>query len=213
MLPEMRLLYFDITRGNWIGFQAMRAEFGFLEALSIAVAMQLRLVFRHPFSEYNKTNQVDARGRLSQRQMAPMIALYTVMQEKGYAKERAIEALRRISAAVAVEFLKFNVPIVRKQDWAGRSRDEKMGFLNKITSRFFNAEAESSLSEDDSFQFNVSKCYFAYYAQVLGVKELGPLFCESDRMFFDHYQKDIRFERNQTLAIQGQPCDFQFFWK
>ena len=66
---------------------------------------------------------------------------------------------------------------------------------------------------ETEFAINVHHCHFASYAIQLQVPELGPIFCESDRFFFEHYQEEVDFDRSQTLAIDSKPCDFRFRWK
>ena len=73
-------------------------------------------------------------------------------------------------------------------------------------------EADTKLEGDDTFIINVQQCHFATYAQMLELPEVGAIFCAADRYFFEQFQKDIKFERTQTLARDGKPCDFKFNW-
>ena len=163
----------------------MVQNLGLFKALSLAIRMQFEMVFNNPFNKINKEQAPSAKAKLSQRQMGPVLVIYDILRKDGFSEEEAIDFLKKLSHEVAVEFLKFNIPDIEKNRWANESRETKLGVLQKITSRFFNAEADIHLDDADNFSFNVNKCYFAYYAKELGYQKLAPIFCASDKFFFD----------------------------
>jgi len=209
----LRLLYFDLTQGNRIGGQFIINELGWLKGTQILFRLKWKQTYDNPFNEINLQAVPTSKQRLSQRQMAPLVILYRLLLSDGFPTEQALDICGRLSKKVAVAFLDFSIPQIRKVDWSGESAERKTQMLNKITERFFNAESETELKPNDEFVINVQACHFASYAMQLGVPELGPLFCESDKYYFDHFQKEVNFGRTQTLAIEGRPCDFRFNWK
>ena len=121
--------------------------------------------------------------------------------------------LSKLGTEVGVAFLQFNVPRIRASEYEGLSRRQKLSKLKNITQRFFNAKAELKLDPENNIHFTVNVCYFARYAQLLNVPELGPLFCASDKIYFQKHQPEIKFIRTVTLAEDNQPCDFYFQWQ
>jgi len=213
MINSLRLFYFDNTIGNSAALKILTQELGWGDALSLVIKLKWRLFYRPPFRELNQKNRPTEKEKLSQRQMAPMVVLYELLIENGYSQKYTIELLQTLGDSVATAFLKFNVPIIKRADYGGLPQQEKLSLLTKITQRFFNAEAELSLDDNDNFGFQVNHCHFANYCKLLNLPELAPLFCSSDKLFFDTYQDDIVFFRSQTLAENNKPCDFSFTWE
>jgi hypothetical protein len=209
----MRLLYFDITQGNSIGARYIFRKFGVAKGAMILTKLKWRETFDNPFTSINEQNRPTRKQRLSQRQMAPLVIFYQVLQDYGYTKEEALNYSRDLSRQVALAFLKFNIPQLRRSGMEGRSPARKRLMLKRLTDRFFNAESDTEILDDGELRIDVHTCYFASYTRALGVPELGPLFCETDQFYFDHFQEEVDFNRTQTLAIEGKPCDFRFKWK
>jgi hypothetical protein len=208
----MRLLYFDLTQGNRIGMEVLFEQFKF-KALPLIAKLKYRELFDSPFKNINQHKKPTKNERLSQRQMAPLVILYQLLLKEGYSKNEALEYCHAISKAVAAAFLQFNVPTIKKSEWSGATIDNKKQMLNKIANRFFNIVSINELKPNDEFTITVNSCHFAQYSKALGVPELGPVFCATDRYYFEHFQKEVQFNRSQTLAIDGLPCNFSFTWK
>lgn len=208
----MRLLYFDLTQGNRIGIKILFKEFK-LDAISMIAKLKYRELFDNPFDKLNASKKPSKNEKLSQRQMAPLVILYRLLKEEGYSQEDALDYCLKISKEVAVAFLDYNVPPIRKKDWIGQPEEKKKRLLQKIANRFFNMTSINKLHPNDKFTIEVTGCKFAQYAKELGVPELGPVFCATDRYYFENFQPDVKFHRTQTLAIDGKPCDFMFTWK
>ena len=210
---KLDLLYFDLTKGNRIGMRFLIGEFGWVKGINIIANLKWREQFNDPFEAINRLQQPTKAQQLSQIQMRPLLILYLFMLNDGYPDDIALDTCRRLSHEVAVAFLKYNIPILRKADFEHKSDAEKRDLLNKITKKFFNMESTNDMTTGDELAIDVHTCHFAGYAIKLGVPELGPVFCESDRFFFEYYQHEVDFDRTQTLAIDGKPCDFRFRWK
>ena len=80
----------------------------------------------------------------------------------------------------------------------------------KIVERFPNTFGTLSVDENESYHFTVDACLFAAYCKQLGYENLGPIFCKADKMYFDQHQPNVKFNRVDTLAMNGKPCDFSF---
>ena len=208
----MRLLYFDLTQGNRIGTKFIIDELGWMRGARLIGQLKWNEAFDNPFKALNQNNKPTSNQKLSQRQMAPLVILYGLLQKEGYTKDAALEFCRKLSRNVAVAFLKYNIPEIKKSDWDGESQEHKLSMLNKLASRFFNAESDKEIHADNEFVLNIHTCHFASYAMQLNVPELGRVFCESDKYYFEQFQKEVDFSRTQTLAIDGRPCDFRFTW-
>jgi len=208
----MRLLYFDLTQGNRIGVSILFKHFK-LNAVPMIAKLKYRELFDSPLHSINQQKKPTKNERLSQQQMAPLVILYQLLKEEGYSQEDALKFCHEISQAVAVAFLQFNVPPIKKSEWEGQSTAKKKTMLNTIANRFFNITSKNELKPNDEFTITVNSCSFAQYAKILGVPELGPIFCATDRYYFEHFQKEVQFNRSQTLAIEGLPCNFSFNWK
>lgn len=209
----MRLLLFNIFRGNLIGFHVILKQFGFPKTVRIVSKMQYTLLFDNPFKVINKKKKPDRNARLSQKQMAPLIVLHDILLNEGIERDYIVSLLAVLCNEVAVAFLSFNIPVIKKEKYQTWPKQKKMFFLQKIAGRFFNAGAVLEMNNDDAFSMTVTHCYFSEYSESLGKCELGPLFCASDRCYFEKEQPDILFERNNTLAEDKKPCDFSFSWK
>lgn len=213
MINTLRLFYFDTTKGNSAALKILIKELGMSDAMTLSIQLKWRLFYHSPFNNINQLKRPNEQEKLSQRQMAPMIVLYDLLLEKGYTKDRIFALLQTLGNSVAIAFLQYNVPVIKREKYAKQSSAQKMHLLKKITQRFFNANAELSLDEKDNFSFQVNQCHFSSYCHTLGYPELASLFCSADRLFFEQYQNDIVFFRTQTLATDNKPCDFQFSWK
>ncbi len=213
-LGFMRLLYFDLTRGNRIGAQLILDEFGASKGASIIARLKWRELFDNPFKEINKQKRPSKNEKLSQRQMTPVVILYKILvEEEGLNSEEAVTFLKKLTQKAAIAFLKFNVPLIKKKKWQNKAINIQKRFFKRLKKRFFNATADLEIKEDKKILMTVTNCHFATYAKELNVIELGPLFCAADKLFFDRYQPDVTFHRTQTLMSDNRPCDFSFEWK
>ncbi|RME90167.1 MAG: hypothetical protein D6767_07270 [Candidatus Hydrogenedentota bacterium] len=213
-MSEVRFLYFDLIWGNSIALDTFIRRFGIFKSIKIILAVEWNLMWNHPFRELNKENPPDLQAKLSQKQMAPLIVLDKVLQKENYSKEERLAFLSELSAKVAKAFLNFNIPALSYAVWQKKTRYQKERFLHNLVNRFFNAKGEAKLSDDEqSFEYPVNFCYFAYYAHKLNVIHLGKLFCQTDKLFFEEERPEVQFYRSKTL-MEGKPyCDFRFQWK
>ncbi|MBJ80428.1 MAG: hypothetical protein CMH60_03840 [Myxococcales bacterium] len=213
MLAHLRLLYFELSRGYPLALKLLLQELGCIKMVIVVLKLQYRQWLQNPFKELNRTAPPNASEKLSQRQMLPAVLLYKILQNHGYNSEGAKSIVAKVVHQVAFEFLKFNVPTIKHNDVYELPRANQEKILNAITAKFFNATGQTEINNDNTFSFFVSKCSFAAYSKILGVPELAPIFCASDKAYFDACQPDVSLTRTKTLAENNLPCDFVFRWK
>lgn len=65
--------------------------------------------------------------------------------------------------------------------------------------------------DEESLQFNVTRCQFAEMYRRLGLEELGPILsCNRDAAMIEGFNPQIEFERTQTLMEGAEYCDFRY---
>lgn len=65
--------------------------------------------------------------------------------------------------------------------------------------------------DEQSLEFNVTRCQFAEMYRRLGLEELGPILsCGRDAAMIEGFNPDIEFERTQTLMEGAVFCDFRY---
>ena len=66
-------------------------------------------------------------------------------------------------------------------------------------------------SDEERFDFNVTRCRYAEMYRALGVPELGALFsCNRDAALIQGFNPDATFERTQTIMQGAAYCDFRY---
>jgi hypothetical protein len=65
--------------------------------------------------------------------------------------------------------------------------------------------------DDESLEFNVTRCKFAEMYRRLGLDELGPILsCGRDAAMIEGFNPEIEFRRTQTLMEGAEFCDFRY---
>lgn len=211
MKQDIQLLVFNSLIGNPKGFKLIVNQFGWAKGTAIVLKMQLNMLLNNPFSTINvNRDDISWKERLSQKQILPAFILYDTLISKGYSIDESVLAVEHVVTGVANEFLKFTVPAIKQQDIQSRGLVDRKEMFSKIVERFPNAFGTLSIDENESYHFTVDACLFAAYCKQLGYENLGPIFCKADKMYFDQHQPNVEFNRIDTLAINGKPCDFSF---
>ena len=139
----------------------------------------------------------------------PAAAVYRVMQENGYPQRDALRLIRKSVLETAKPTkaliercakLPFFFPLFRalcRLSMKGSYCGEEWRFIwRKNTS--------------DSIEWECHACiYFNRFSQY-GMKELTPIFCESDDVVYGH-MKNVRWGRTQTIGRGAEFCDFKFY--
>lgn len=63
---------------------------------------------------------------------------------------------------------------------------------------------------DSKYNYNIVTCKYANMYKELGLEELGFIFsCGRDGKMFGGFNRDIKFERTQTIMQGAEYCDFR----
>jgi hypothetical protein len=129
--------------------------------------------------------------------------------------DRALSIFREIMDRVAIPL---NEELQPSQSELGQL-DDPFAAFRKYLLAFFEAENRAGLHEyrvvedsDDAVAVDVTYCAFCEIPKRLGVIEACESGCYSDEVFFPGYLEPygVRFVRTQTLARNGDRCDFRF---
>lgn len=211
MKKDIQLWVFNSLIGNPKGFKLIVNQFGWAKGAAIVLKMQLNMLLNNPFHSLNMRREpLTWKERLSQKQILPAFILYDTLISKGYSIDESILTVENVVTGVANEFLKFTIPAIKQQDIQSRGLVDRKKMFTKIVERFPNTFGTLSVDENESYHFTVDACLFAAYCKQLGYENLGPIFCKADRMYFDQHQPNVKFNRVDTLAMNGKPCDFSF---
>ncbi len=64
--------------------------------------------------------------------------------------------------------------------------------------------------DKDEIQFNMKSCIYFETTKVYNCAEMCPLFCANDDVILGAFKPAIVFERNGTIALGQEVCDFHF---
>jgi len=155
---------------------------------------------------------VDRKEFLSRRQLGSAVLLDRNLRELTD-PETARELTGEIVREASVEFLSRNVPALRKNKVLQMTDSQRHRFFSNIQEKFFNADADITFRDDDELRLTVTRCRFVELLDEIGERDMAPLFCEGDRVFFDEHQPETIFERPEKISSGGKICDFRFSWK
>ena len=71
-------------------------------------------------------------------------------------------------------------------------------------------ETEWLVINDQEVSFNLHRCFNVQQLLAYGMPELTPIYCDLDSYLYMDISPHIRFNRTQTIAIDGEYCDFKF---
>ena len=133
------------------------------------------------------------------RVLAPLIRAFC----REFGKERALEVVRRAIQEMARE--------------SGRAAAAAHGgglasFKKNCIAKFNEGGALAVTprrDDDECCAFDVTRCKFAELYKELGCADLGAvLSCERDAALLEGFDKELEFERSETLMEGGSRCDF-----
>lgn len=154
----------------------------------------------------------DAGEVLSRRQIGPAVLLERRLRPVT-GNERAREITAGIVQAASIDFLRRNIPVLNRKRILGMTDAERSRYLDSIQRKFFNADASLTIRGDEALDLSITRCRFVELLDAIGERDMAPLFCEGDRVFFDRCQPEVELTRPETLACGGGKCDFRFQWK
>lgn len=143
----------------------------------------------------------------SHHYILPSIAIYTVLREY-LGMEQALSAFREIYFHAAYE----NAAFLRER--AASSEAFWRNFPHLM------AEGKTGESGGFSFQliadtpegaeFHVLRCPYLTFCMQYGCRELTPVFCECDDIFYGNIHPRLAWERDKTLGRGDALCNFKF---
>jgi hypothetical protein len=192
---------------------AVKTLFRELSAKDAAKTLALVMIDKSLGRPWNELpTPADTQESLSRRQIGPAVILNRRLREI-VPPERARELMRRIVVAGAVDFLSRNVPVMNKNRILSMDEHERERFLKSIKEKFFNADADMIVEGDEALNMRVTRCRFVELLESIGEKDMAPVFCEGDKIFFDERQFEILLDRPKTLSHGDEICDFRFKWR
>ncbi len=151
----------------------------------------------------------DKKEKLSREQAGPAVLLYRGLISC-LPEEEAFALTAKIILESSVIFLETIIPLLTPDSISSMSKDEGLGYITNIADKFFNADMGRIDHDETSFSYQVTRCRFPELMEKVGHKELAPLFCQGDLLFFNEKQPHVTLARTVTLAKEGKPCDFHF---
>lgn len=155
---------------------------------------------------------VDRKDALSRRQIGSAVLLDRALRTR-IPPDEARALVAEIVRIASVDFLGRNVPRLSRASILDMTPEKRSEFLEKIQSRFFNADADLTLKGDEALDLTIRRCRFVELLKTIGEPDMAAIFCEGDKDFFNNHQPDISLKRDKTLSCGDEICDFRFKWK
>lgn len=138
----------------------------------------------------------------------PRIALYKVLSEDVFLKEKVYEYMRK--------YMMDKVAVKKHKSTA--KMELVPGFYSIYSKIFLKIMRTTDLQQSvqkydkDYFDITIKKCLWHTACVENGCEELCRLFCDVDDVTYGGLKK-IGFTRTKTLGYGGDCCDFHFFRK
>ena len=182
------------------------AEFG--EEKGDAIYRETETLFQSFLASADYRDNDSIRKHM-QKNIFPVMAYYLVLQENGYAKEKAYEMTLKETQKMAA---------------MGREQNKKMTklpftyqifkmFCKKVMKKAYPPvgwETEWIRFDGQEIHLDLKTCLYVDVTTQHGCPELCTVFCKNDTTSFEGLAPKIRFERQSTLAEGGKYCDFHF---
>jgi hypothetical protein len=139
----------------------------------------------------------------------PGLALYSALRDDGVEKEAALaevqslllQAPSLLSATIApLRFTPDPFRVLRLVNKASLA----------VAYPFEGWDTEIVADTQNTFAFDISRCYYLDVFAAHGVPELTALYCQLDDVAFERLPPCVRWERTATLGRGGQCCDFRW---
>lgn len=135
----------------------------------------------------------------------PNIALYQILQERGFSKPESLELVREYSYFQAEKAHK----ILKKLFFLPKFQKVFRGFMKKGLTGMGFWESEILSNDAKNFKIDITKCLWHDTCNYFGCDEICEIFCSCDHIVFGNIKK-MDFIRSQTLGTNGEKCDFLF---
>ena len=195
--------------GARVAVRKMFSQLGAGPALKVLAGVAADQARGEPWRELSRP--ADTREALSRRQLGSAVLLYRNLCRVCEEPE-AYDLTAAIVREASVDFLRRNVPVIKKKKVLGMTDSRRRFYLRRIQQKFFNADADMTLDGDEGLLLTVRRCRFPELLKAVGDPQLAPMFCEGDADFFDQHQPEVQLERPEIISRGGAVCDFRFHW-
>lgn len=190
--------------------RTLLSELGLLKTATVFLDLARASTRGEPFGGLGPP--VDEQDELSRRQLASAVLLYRALKDN-LDQDQALALTGKIIEDASVDFLRLNVPVLRKKALLDMPGPERDAMFKSVGAKFFNADANIRMVDNKIVYFSVHRCRFVELLRRVGEPEMAVLFCKGDFRFFNEHQPDIALHRPQELSTGGAYCDFQFHLK
>ncbi len=208
-IPPTSLIRAEL-KGAGITLKRLLRRFGPGRTIVVLAGIAAAQAIGEPWRELGPP--ADRKEALSRRQLGAAVLL-----ERELRKHTSHRVARKITSEIvrksSVFFLSLYVPILKKDKLLSMPDEKRKKYLRRIQEKFFNADADLKIVREEQLLMPVSRCRFVELLEAIGERDMAPMFCAGDRIFFDTHQPDITLERTATLSEGGALCDFRFRWK
>ena len=154
----------------------------------------------------------DQKDKDSRKLIGEGVVLYRVLLDM-YPQEKAEKIIRKVIINCAVAQLRVLIPPLKKTDLEKLTPEERTKCYCDIISKFPNTDWELVKDTETEVGINVTKCRLVEIFDMCGHPELRDSCCTGDAIFFNKYQPEIAFSREQMIGKGCPYCDFCFALK
>jgi hypothetical protein len=193
-------------RASWparIGWRVLRKHAGLVRLLPLLASAIARI----PFVRFGNG---PAWLPLAGRRFAALAALYRAA--RGMLGPEKAEALAR-DLLLGMGILEW-CRVMPRRDVGGAGPAAFMeyfrGKVKPVMGRY--SEDEYALRGDAEMTLTVTSCMFLRVFESLGIRELAPYLCQTDRIYLGFLAPGIAFSRDGVLSEGSARCVFRFTW-
>lgn len=180
---------------------------GIRQLLKVAPKLSKRAKCGEPWQGI--PSAVDIKDSESRELIGEAILLYRELLLL-YPQHKAMDIVREVVIESAVTQLKYLVPTITKEKINRLSPEERLEEFNTIIAQFPNADYIINTSEDNEYEYAITRCRLVELVVAAGHPELSDVFCQGDGVFFIRHQPDILFSRNSMIGCGDKVCLFNF---
>ena len=197
-----------LRKQEWLGFQVMAAELGWVRAIGLGIRMKKQLASGAPWAELPAPET--QREEWSRAQVGPAIVLFQLLLEMKH--PAPLDLVRSVVVTGAVPWMQWAIGSIEPDVYKKMTADARESWFEGKRTKFLNMTLKSHEVGQEHVEFHVSSCSFPALCRDTGVPELAPVFCAVDAHYFGSVQKGIALDRPETLAAGGTQCSFHLAW-
>ena len=141
--------------------------------------------------------------------IAEAIVLYDILKQQ-MDQAKAEQIVREVITAAAIAQLSCLIPTLKSEKLAKLSKEERQKLFCGIVEKFPNTDWILIKSEDNEYEFHMTRCRLCEIFIEVGIPELKNSCCAGDALYFERFQKGIEFNRNKMIGENDEYCLFNF---